>query len=561
MPFIKKYYPKDTEKWANCRKLITSAAKEINAYRQWRNIVVQMTTFSPSVYDLMYEFKNKYAETEVYKNAQTALLDYEKIVYIIYPNAFIKRLNINSLSLKSSNPKVFNIQNRYRFLDSVSSSTKLFLRSIFNKKLNALAGDKQFAGEFGIFKNVPCGKIYAWMIPSSRPPELSLLRYVPALIDVDNWNYIKKIFNEPKVKLDLAQLKGNPVQYPFSLYCNGLIALHYGKWEILDTIFSDYNKLLLQDDIDSTMCSSLFADLALKTRGDQYAWEALNKYKFKETVETDEIIISLLKIQILLTQNKINETEITKLITNAKKHFSKQSSLNADIKLLDLLQQFICAEFKPSTAIKANFFKKTAYPHLHARLWLEAAARDKILQRNSINIPDLIKASRSILIASAFRSDLFQKITNLELGYKNFTPSQLRMNLNKYLLELKPHTTNSYPALLTLLFASEILNNKIPTKKLALFAKDYTIQCPTFSPIEQQFVKILDNYNSLKVLDDCQKFSPITFQKMYIWILAAAKAKQSGNAEEYILQLKSFRKELRWTERLLLNRFIQLIEN
>lgn len=557
--FIKKYYPNDSTAWANCRELLTGAPKEVVAYDEWRNIVIQMAELQPAAYENIKKFNKKYAQTEVFKNAKIALADYEKIIYTIYPDAFIERLNINALSLKSSNSKIFTIQNRYRFLHSVPSSTRLFLRTLFNKKLNTLAGNRQFIGQFGIFKDVPCGKIYAWMIPS-RMPRLSLLRYTPALIDVDNWNYIKKIFQSSSSKIDLAKLKGNPVQYPFSLYCNGLIALRYSKWKILDNIFSDYNKLLLQDDIDSRLCYSLFADLALKTRGDQYAWEVLNKYKFKETVQSDEILISLLKIQALLTLNPVDETALKELIANVTKYFSAQSDLSADLESLNLLQQLISAEFKQSSDIKVDLFKKTAYPHLHARLWLEAAARDKILQRNSIKIPSLIKASRSILISSAFRSDLFRKITSLDLGSKILSPTQIRESLNKSLLELKPHATTSYPALLTLLFSSELLNG-VPAKKLAPFAKAFTLGCPSFSPVEEQFFNILYSYNPSKVLTSCEKFSPITFQKMYIWILAAAKAKQSGNAEKYILRLKSFRKELRWTEQLLLNKFIQLLEN
>ena len=556
--FIKKYYPNDLTAWSNCRKLLTSATSEVAAYDAWRDIVIQMTELKPTAYENIKKFKDKYFQTEVYKNSKTALLNYDKIIYTIYPDAFIEQFNIDSLSLKSSNAKIFTIQNRYRFLHSVPSRTRLFLRTLFNKKLNSLAGDRQFVGQFGIFKDVPCGKVYGWMIPSSRMPNISLLRYIPALIDVDNWSYIKKIFQDSKI--DLTKLKGNPVQYPFSLYCNGLIALRYGKWKILDNIFSNYNKLLLRDDIDSRLCYSLFADLALKTRGDQYAWEVLNKYKFKETVQSDEIVISLLKVQALLTLNPVDEVAIKELINNIKKRFSGQSDLNVDLEALSLLQKLISAEFKQSSDIKIDIFKKSAYPHLHARLWLEAAARDKILQRNSIKIPSLLKAARSVLISSAFRSALFHKITSLELGYKISSPNQLRASLRKSLLELKPHATNSYPALLTLLFSSELLNG-ISAKKLAPFAKAFTIKCPSFSPVEEQFPNILYSYNSSKVLTYCEKFSPISFQKIHLWILATAKEKQSGDAEEYILRLKSFRKELRWTEQLLLNKFIQLLEN
>jgi len=560
--FIKKYYPDDLPDWLNCRKLVSSAPQEVAACNLWRNIVAKMQELSPDAYKWIEEFQTKYSQTEVYKNSKTALAEYGKIVYTIYPDAFIKQLNISSLSQKSSNSRIFTIQNRYRFLYSVSTATRIFLRNLFFKKLSALAGNREFVGEFGIFKDVPCGMVYGWMATSNRPPKLSLLRYVPALIDVDNWNYIKRIFKDTaKLKLDLSELKGNPEQYPYSLYCNGLVALRYGNWEIMDKVFSDYNELLLKDDIDSTVCRSLFADFTLKTRGDQYAWEVLSKYKYKEAVQTDEIVIPLLKIQALLTQNPVNEPAISKLIDDIQKRFSAKPDLSGDLKALALLQRFICAGFEPSTAMDVDIFQKTVYPHLHARLWLEAAARDRILQRNSIKIPDLIKASRSVLTPSAFRSELFHKIIFLELGYKNLTPAQLSSHIKKILLELEPNATNSYPSLLMLLFSSEIFNHNFSASKLAPFAKAYIGKCPVFSPLEEQFYNILNEQDSSKVLNYCQLFSPITFQKMYIWILAAAKEKRAGNPGKYIVELKSFRKDLRWTEQLLLNRFIQLIEN
>ena len=559
--FIKKYYPDDLKDWLNCRKMVRSAPDEVAAYKLWQNIIAQMKELTPGAYNSIDEFQTKYANTEVYKNSQTALNYYQKIVYTIYPDAFVKQLKINSLSLKSSCSRIFTIQNRYRFLYSVPTATRIFLRNLFFKKLGSLSGDRKFVGQFGIFKDVPCGKVYGWMVTSTRPPRLSLLRYTPALIDVDNWSYIKRIFKDTeKLKRNISKLQGNPEQYPFSLYCNGLVALRYGNWEIMDKVFSDYNELLLKDDIDSTTCRSLFADFTLKTRGDQYAWEVLNKYKFKEAVETNEIIIPLLKVQALLTQNPVNESTVGKLIDGVQKRFSARPELSGDLKALNLLKKFICAEFKPSNDIDIDIFKETAYPHLHARIWLEAAARDKILQRNSIKIPDLIKASRSVLISSAFHSELFHKIISLELGYKNLTPAQMSSRINKILLELKPNASNSYPSLLMLLFASEIFNYNIPASKLAPFAKAY-IGCPVFSPLEKQFYNILNIPDSLKVLNDCQEFSPITFQKMYIWILAAAKEKRAGNPGRYIAELKSFKRDLRWSEQLLLNRFVELIEN
>jgi serine/threonine protein kinase len=560
--FITKYYPTDSENWLNCRKFVSTASLEVAAYYSWRNIITQMTELNYTAYESINNFKTKYANTEVYKNVQAALRDYQKIVYTIYPKAIADKSRIGSLSMKSNDPTVFSIQNRYRFLRCIPSRTRLSLRTIFNKKLRLLSGNQQFAGQFGIFKNVPCGKVYGWSVPDSKSQKRSLLLYLPALLDVDNWSYIERIFRKAsKLKLASPELKEDIEQYPFFLYSTGLVALRYGKWEILDKIFSIYNELIIRDDINSSVCHALFADLALKTRGDQYAWEVLNKYNFKETAQTEEIIIPLLKIQALLTQNPVNELTISELINTVQKHFSAHSALSGDLKALKLLRKFICAGFKQNTDIKANLFSQTAYPHLHARLWLEAAARDKILQRNSIKIPALIKASRSILTSSAFRSDLFKKIISLELGYKNLTPAKLSENLTKSLLELKPYATNSYPSLLTLLFASQLFDHRLPHKQLATFARAYIFRCPSFSPLEVQLCNILNSSNPLNVLNNCQRFSPATFQSLYLWMLAAAKAKRSSNAKVYILKLKSFQKNLRWTEQLLLNRFIQLLEN
>jgi len=151
--FIKKYYPDNSEDWLNCRKLVNTAYQEVAAYNSWRNIIIQMTKLNYTAYESINNFKTKYANTEVYKNAQTALEDYHKIVYTIYPEAIADKLRIGSLSIKSNSPRVFSIQNRYRFLHCIPSRTRLFLRTIFNKKLSLLSGNQQFDGQFGIFNN------------------------------------------------------------------------------------------------------------------------------------------------------------------------------------------------------------------------------------------------------------------------------------------------------------------------------------------------------------------------------------------------------------------------
>jgi hypothetical protein len=48
---------------------------------------------------------------------------------------------------------------------------------------------------------------------------------------------------------------------------------------------------------------------------------------------------------------------------------------------------------------------------------------------------------------------------------------------------------------------------------------------------------------------------------MYLWILAAAQAKRSGNPAACMLKLQTLKKKLRWSEQLLLVRWIQLLEN
>ena len=152
------------------------------------------------------------------------------------------------------------------------------------------------------------------------------------------------------------------------------------------------------------------------------------------------------------------------------------------------------------------------------------------------------------------KKDDRQKITWLNLGYRNLTPSQLSAKINESLAELKPCATASYPSLIILLFATELFNQQIVPKKLAKFAKDYSANSPMFSPTELQFANILRSSKPFKIISQNLRAYPL-------WMLAAAKAKRSGKANRYIERLKSFGKDLRWTEQLLVNRFIQLLEN
>ena len=559
--FVRKYYPDDLSDWLNCRKFIVAAPLEVAAYDYWNNIVTQMAELNSMAYGSINKFQAKFATTEVYKKVQASLLDYQEIVYTIYPEGIVDRLKIASLSLASSDAKVFSAQNRYRLLNSIPSSIKISLRNLFNKKLHSLSGNKQFAGCFGIFDDVPCGKVYSWIVSSPENAKGSFMRKVPALLDIDGWTYIKHAFEKSgELKFESSQFQENTEQYLFSLYCTGLAALRYGKWDAVQKVFSAFRKFI-PGNSSSGIAYALLADLSLKLRDDQYSWEVLNKYRSGKSSQADEIIISLLKLQTLLARKPLDEIAVAKAIAAAEKYFAPHSSLHGDLKALALLQQFICAGFKPDTGISAALFSQTAYPHLHACLWLEAAARDKVLQRNSIKIPSLLKACRSVLTSSAFRSDLFQKITLLNLGYRNLTPVRLCREVDKSLSELGPCAANSYPALLTLLFASELFDRKLPVGKLASFARNYAIRCPVFSIVERQFPNILYSSRPAKILQNCLKLNPPTFQMIYLWILAAAKEKRTGREKEYILKLKSFRQDLSWTEELLVERFVELIEN
>jgi hypothetical protein len=546
--FIKKYYPNNTSEWLNSRKVLSNAKIEVAAYNLWRNIESQIANLSGTAYKNINKFEDKYANTEVYKNVKSVLIDYQKIVQTIYPEAIIDRLK-KSLSMQSKDSKVFSAYNRYYFLKNIQSEKKLFLQKLFHKKMRLLSEGRNLSKEFGIFTDVPCGTVYSNLMASRKNATTLPAYYIPALLDIDAWSYINKSLKK-NPKLKIGSLKKNTKQYPFFLYASGLVAYRYEDWELLNKIFSDYKKNVVPNNINH----ALSIDLAIKSRQEQFAWEVFAKYNSFQSAQVNEIIISLLKIQALLNFQPIDEVEFAELITALQKRFAKYPSLSGDLKALTLLRQFVCAEFKEQTIIKTNLFTQTTYPHLHACLWLEATARDKILQRNSIKIVDLIKASRLALTPSAFRSTLFEKITWLSLGYKNLTPSQLLAKINESLAELKPCATDSYPSLIILLFATELFNQQIVPKKLAKLAKDYSVNSPIFSPTELQFANILRSSNPFGII-------PKNLQAHPLWMLAAAKAKRSGKANRYIERLKSFGKNLRWTEQLLINRFIQLLEN
>jgi hypothetical protein len=558
--FIKKYYPEDSDKWFDCRKLLTAAPAEAAAYNAWLGIEGQFSELNRMLWKSIKDFKSKYGNTQVYGTIKNTLLDYQDTVSGIYLEAVMENLKIKSLSPEDDCAKIFSAWNRYGLLNSVPSETRIFLRGLFNKKLKSLLGDREFEGQFGIFKDVPCGKVYGWLtVP--QPAKVPYPHYIPAFLDIDNWIYLKRIiFKKPsQLKSDFAKLKEDYVSYPFILYSTGLAAQRNCEWKVTDMVFSDYNELIAKNDADVSVCA-LFANLALKSRGNQYVRKILDKYKFKATPETKEIIITLLKIQALLNWNPVNELAVDKLISNARKHFSDTNGLENDLKLLERLRRFVCAEL-PDSEISPDIFRRTAYPYLHARLWLEAAARDKILQRNSINIPALLNAAVSIQTASVFRSDLFRKTAFLELASKNLTPSELRDKLNDKLLNLKPCASDSYPTLLILLFSAELFDGRLKAEKLSRNAADFVFNCPVFSPAERGFPNILRSPDPLKTLDQCQDFSPPPFQEACLWILAAARAERSGEIEKYTAKLKLLRKNLNWTELLLIDSWMELLEN
>ncbi|MFA6717079.1 MAG: serine/threonine-protein kinase, partial [Victivallaceae bacterium] len=190
--YIRKYCQDDAKKWLACRKLITGASAEIAAYNAWLEIVGQFSELNRMAWKSIKNFKSKYGGTQVYGTVRETLLDYQNTISGIYPEAVIERLKIKSLSMKDVAARIFSAYNRYAFLSCVPAETRTALRKLYNKKLKTLAGNRDFDGQFGIYKNVPCGKVFGWLA-DSRALKSPHPRYVPAFLDVDNWNYLNRV--------------------------------------------------------------------------------------------------------------------------------------------------------------------------------------------------------------------------------------------------------------------------------------------------------------------------------------------------------------------------------
>jgi hypothetical protein len=575
--FVSKYCGKDFSLWLECRNIFDSAPGEVAAYNAWRQLTEQIDELNPAAYRTMQAFIRKYSKSEVYKSTKGLLTEYSKITAAIYPEGITQRLRLEDLGEDSPNGRIFSAFIRYGYVIGVPLNIRASMRSLYKKKLGKLSGQNSFTGQFGIFSEVPCGLIFGWMTVDRKKRGFLTLKSLPALIDIDNWNLARRIFRKiSKGNLKVSEIGGEARYYPYFLYNTGLAALRYCRWKIMDDVFADFKKLIDKSKdnpevADAVSIRALLADLALRNRGDSYAWEVLKGYEFgnNENINAREIIITLLKIEALLARTPVNELEVSKVINDAARRYSKIEELQDDLALLEKLRKLICAnpdiQYGSSRVFyiknKADLLKKATYPNVHARLWLEAAARDKLLHRDSLDLTVLIKASRSVLTASAFRSELFKKITLLEIAHESFTPETLRVALNESLSELKPCATESYPALLTLLFTAELLDYRLPVRKLSWFARNFSGRCPVFSLLDRRINSLLSSSDPLKVLEGIDDFYPTASREMYLWILAAAQAKRSGNPAACMLKLQTLKKKLRWSEQLLLVRWIQLLEN
>jgi tRNA A-37 threonylcarbamoyl transferase component Bud32 len=560
--FIKKYYPKDYGKWLQARELLLSVKTETAAYDLWKAAKLQMAELNQMAFSSIKKLKSEYSSTEVYKNTQGILADYQKKTCAIFPEAFMDKLNLDAVTLKDPDAKVFSAHIRYSFINATPYGMQEKLRNVFNEKLRRLFESEQFSGRYGIFDDVPCGKVYSWIMADAKkvkPP--SFASYLPAFVDIDGWAYIKRYFAKNK-DFDFSKtiIGKSPADYPFVLYSTGIIALRWQEWVMLEKVFSAFKNFYAKDK-SSAYCAALYADLALKARYDTLAWEVLNQYQFKGKAQQEELLIVILRLQALLTQDDVNEVLIAEVIASAGKYFAGNDDLKRDRKILEQLGKLICSGFQTEIKMNADFIKDANYSNFYARLWLEAVARDKILQRNSIDIASVIQACTKVAGDSAFRSSLFYKIQCMNIGRNNFTPSGLRKSITEILSELKPASSASYPGFLTLLFTSYLFDKKYPPEKLAYFASEYISRCPLFSLLERKMIAILSSKSSGEKLINSENIAPLSFQKVYLWMLISAELWREGKGEKGVKKLKSFRKELRWTEKLVLDRFISLLEN
>ena len=573
--FVSKYCRKDYSLWLECRNTLDIAPREVSAFSAWKQFTGQINNLNPAAYRTMQAFVDKYSNSEVYKHTRKLLAEYSKITDTIYPEGVAQRLRLKQLGENSPNGRIFSAFIRYGYVIGVPLSVRSSMRTLYKNRLNSLSGQQEFDGQFGIFSEVPCGKVFGWMTADRQKQGFLTLKSLPALIDVDNWNLTRRIFRKiPKGNLEVSKIGGEARYYPYFLYNTGIIALRYCRWKVMDEVFTNFKKLIDKTEestegADTLSVRALLADLALRNRGNSYAWDVLNEYKFGsgEDINAGEIIITLLKIETLLTQYPVNELKVSKLINDAVLRYDKTEKLQYDLAVLKKLHRLICASSNVRNGntrtldIKPDLFKGLMYPNLHARLWLEAAARDKLLHRDSLDLKALLQASRSVLTSSSFRSELFKRITLLEIASEPFTPESLRVSLNESVSELKPCATQLYPALLTLLFATEVLDYSLPVHKLGWFARNFSARCPVFSPLDRRIYSLLSESNLLKILENVEGFYPTPSREIYLWILAAARAKRSGNFDACLVKLQTLKNKLSWGEQLLLTRSVQLLKN
>ena len=561
--FVKKYFPEKSKAYLACRNVIDKTTPEIAAYKAWSLIEFQMKELNQMTYNGINSFISEHSKTEVYKSVKTELENYQATLAPIYLEAVINKLKINSLTIKDDYGKIFAAQNRYRFLSRMSKRSRKNLKELYRKTISLLAVKNEMnEGEFGIFDYQPCGSVYHWIMSESKKAGYNSLCYIPALIDVSSWSYIAHSMKKIPLsnKLFPPQVMEKTKQYPFFLYNVGLAATRLNKIRVLEKVKLEFTALMKTPEANY-YSYALAADLALQNKQNSSAWRILNKYSFDEKLNDNEIIIPLYKIQCLLTQKPLKELAVAKFIDSTREQFADNAMLAVDVMVLGELKKFICAEYRHNTRIPADLFSKTRYPHLHARLWLEIAARDRLLQRNSINTSSFMKACHSALAPSAFRSALYKQMTYFSMVDKLSTPAEMIRQVNSKLTNMASYTPESYPSLLTMLFVYEALECKAKVNKLAPYARAFSHNCPVFSATERQFSRILGNSETDRILEMSENANRNGTQTFFLYMLASAKAKHNKTPDRYSKKLKSLQKNLSWTEELLLKRFIQVINN
>ncbi|MDD5728615.1 MAG: hypothetical protein PHV59_08635, partial [Victivallales bacterium] len=554
-----------------CRKIIAAVPGEIAAFAAWRKLAERIAGFKPGAIEALETFAGKYSGSGVYRLTEALLPEYRGIIAAFYPEGVVERLKLETLTAASPESRIFSAFTRYGYVEGLPLSLRKILRNLFWKKLRGFSGELEFSGSFGIFTDVPCGRIYAWLAAGLKKNEYLTVKALPGWLDTDNWNFVKLIFRESaRENYTVPESVENSRCRAYFLYNIGLVAIHYCRWKIVDKVLTDLKTLSTAEATaaDSWINDVLTGDLALRAHRQSYVDDVLNKYKagnLKAPADA-ELLILLLRLQVFLRRPAVVETAVSDAIAAVRPRLVRNKKLTRDVELLEKLRQFICADFETAPgnggiAITPEWFKGAAYPHLHAGLWLEAAARDRLLYRNSVDMAKLLDASRAVLTPSAFRTELFNGICRLELASGPFTLGRLRNDVNRILSEPQPCATRSYPGLLMLLFASAIPDYPQPLPAFAGLAGRFSAKCSVFSPVDGKFSVLLTAPDPLKILDENEKLQPLASQTMYLWILAAARAKRSGNFAAYKPKLEALAGELCWSERLLLRRSVELLKN